>query len=71
MGVPSFYRWLSLKYPNIIVNCVDDGFEEECDDEDNDAPRAHIPVGAPNPNGIEFDNLYLDMNGCVRPRRGM
>uniref|UniRef100_A0A3Q4MHM2 5'-3' exoribonuclease 2 n=2 Tax=Pseudocrenilabrinae TaxID=318546 RepID=A0A3Q4MHM2_NEOBR len=34
MGVPAFFRWLSRKYPSIIV---------------------------------EFDNLYLDMNGIIHP----
>ncbi|KAI3700863.1 hypothetical protein L2E82_45504 [Cichorium intybus] len=53
MGVPSFYRWLANKYPKIVVNAV-----EKSEEEDGTLP---------NPNGREFDNLYLDMNGIIHP----
>ncbi|KAJ0603261.1 putative 5-3 exonuclease, 5'-3' exoribonuclease, xrn1, helical domain-containing protein [Helianthus annuus] len=53
MGVPSFYRWLANRYPKTVVNAV-----ETTDEHDGSSP---------NPNGIEFDNLYLDMNGIIHP----
>jgi 5'-3' exoribonuclease 2 len=52
MGVPSFFRWLADKYPKVVL----------------DAIIAEQPVlGDPNPNGEEYDCLYLDMNGLIHP----
>ncbi|KAK2152260.1 hypothetical protein LSH36_334g06001 [Paralvinella palmiformis] len=61
MGVPAFFRWLSRKYPSIVVTCV-----EEKPKIVNDV-RVPIDSSQPNPNDIEFDNLYLDMNGIIHP----
>lgn len=54
MGVPSFYKWLIQKYPNVVVRAL----EERGD---------YIDTSSANPNGIEFDCLYLDMNGIIHP----
>lgn len=54
MGVPSFFRWLVNKYPKVVVKAI-----EEIDE--------FVDPTSPNPNGIEFDNLYLDMNGIIHP----
>lgn len=57
MGVPALFRWLSAKYPKIITSVI-----EEVHD-----GNSKINCSGMNPNGIEFDNLYLDMNGIIHP----
>ena len=61
MGIPALFRWLTTRYPKITTPVVED------------TPQSYneveigVDTSQPNPNGEEYDNLYLDMNGIVHP----
>eukprot|EP00906_Rhabdomonas_costata_P015567 RCo022367 len=61
MGVPAFFRWITAKYPKILVPAIEEASV------DVDGESMGVDLTSPNPNGLEFDNLYLDMNGLIHP----
>lgn len=60
MGVPAFFRWLQMKYPKTIVPVVE---EDSIECGPGEIPGQNVDISGPNPNQIDFDCLYVDMNG--------
>ena len=58
MGVPAFFKWLAHKYPKTVEPALEAVVEGD---------NPWVDLDLPNPNGVEYDNLYLDMNGLVHP----
>ena len=57
MGVPAFYRWLHDSYPRCLRDFISDGPAA--------ASFADADAWPPNPNGVEFDNFYIDFNQVI------
>ncbi|XP_057964930.1 5'-3' exoribonuclease 3-like isoform X2 [Malania oleifera] len=55
MAVPRFFAWLVNKYPKVLVQAIEESGDQTVD------------TSQPNPNGIEFDNLFLAMNEIIYP----
>jgi 5'-3' exoribonuclease 2 len=64
MGVPAFFRWLTKKYPSIVIEAREEKSKKEPFSDEIIEP---VDTSQENPNGVEFDNLYLDMNGIIHP----
>ena len=81
MGVPAFFRWLSVRYPKVILNALTEDelqylySDFKKDSGDADPNEIDLEEGdlegtiqqKIKSNNPEFDNLYLDMNGIIHP----
>ena len=54
MGVPAFFKWLTMRCPKILHDII----EEEINDTEYENDDSENPI---------IDNLYLDMNGIIHP----
>ena len=78
MGIPAFFRWLSVRYPKVVHNALSEdelGYMLEEFNTENDPNEIDLQEGDLDDqiqkkikaNNLEFDNLYLDMNCIIHP----
>ncbi len=61
MGVPAFFRWLTLRYPKLVIEARE---ELELGFNLNEIIMNNIGIDERMPS---IDNLYFDMNGIIHP----
>jgi 5'-3' exonuclease len=65
--VRSLHQGARFDLMSCSVSTVVEEEETKVQDENGNDVVVPINMAAPNPNEVELDNLYLDMNGIVRP----
>jgi 5'-3' exoribonuclease 2 len=61
MGVPAFFKWLTLRYPQVVCDAIE---EVNSGYDINEFLKSKYDTNKSMP---EIDNLYLDMNGIIHP----
>ena len=61
MGVPAFFKWLTLRYPNVVSDAIEE-INSDYDINDYLLKKYNSQKGMP-----DIDNFYLDMNGIIHP----
>lgn len=73
MGVPAFFAWLARRYPDIVLAAKEEKvYSDSCSILTTqpcvvNGVALPLDTSTPNPNGKEFDNLYLDLNCIIHP----
>ena len=62
MGVPAFFKWLTLRYPNIVIDANENIPNLNGLDLNKIIASNYIDSSLPS-----IDNLYFDMNGIIHP----
>ena len=63
-----FFAYDDTDFSLLTVSPVVEDDEVQVPNDDNELVTIPTNMADPNPNGTEFDCLYLDMNGIVCPR---
>ena len=64
MGVPAFFRWLTMRYPKVLVDALTEYDLQLLQLQFKDEQAITKKIQEENPT---IDNLYLDMNGIIHP----
>lgn len=67
MGVPAFFRWLTLRYPKIILDAYDETVKNEGSNGMDTNEIDLQGVDGFDHTNPHVDNLYFDMNCIIHP----